>query len=311
MEFPTERELREVGILIAQNIIDTASLIAEGKLLHLLERAQPKWKDPNNRTLGIDEHGRNVALRELALNFQDRVKVYGEEEKNTPGKRFAELNKVVAVIDPVDGTDLLARDFSNWVSAMIFFIPKQRKILCAVVGHASGDIYYASEKGAFVRPRFVEGKRNRDRKLKREAKKDVPLCEASVCFYGQKPKSFLAIAQHKNFVGAMEQFQRRMTAPGKKKEELGVRIYNFGGNPMMVKIPSGAVDAVFSLGSTELHDVMPGAYIAHRAGAVLTDLNGNDIDPVTALVENKPLRYILSGSRKLATELKDLLSPTA
>src|ERR1035438_4484689 len=138
MKFPNERELREVAILIAQTVIDTSRLIAEGQLPHLLKRDQPDFKDPNNRTLAIDQYARSIALTALKLNFGDKIVIYGEEEEAQPGKHFAEINKVVAIIDPVDGTDLLARDFSNWVSAMIFFIPKQKKIISAVIGHASG-----------------------------------------------------------------------------------------------------------------------------------------------------------------------------
>lgn len=304
-DFPTERELRETGIVIAQNVVKTGKLIGEGKLKHLLEEKQPSWKDPNNKTLGIDDYGRNLVLAELALNFGDSVIVYGEEEEETPGKRFAERNKIVAIVDPVDGTDLLARDFSNWCCAMIFFNPKQKKIICSVVGHASGDIYYANETGAFVRPRYAEAARNRDKKLYRDTSEDIPLRNAAFCYYGQKPKSFLSLAGHDQFCTTMKQFAEE----AKDKKKVGIRVYNFGGNPMMVRIPSGAVDAVMAMGDTELHDIMPGAYIALQAGAVLTDLNGNDIDPITALTEpKKKLRYILSGSKALAAELKDIFA---
>jgi fructose-1,6-bisphosphatase/inositol monophosphatase family enzyme len=321
MKFPNERELREVAILIAQNVIDTSRLIAEGQLPHHLEKSQPDFKDPNNRTLAIDQYARSFALTALKLNFGDNIVIYGEEEEDQPGKHFAELNKVVAIIDPVDGTDLLARDFSNWVSAMIFFIPKQKQIISAVIGHASGDIYYASEVGAFIRPRAAAKakKKNRDRKLLCNSEKIIKLCNSALCFYGQKPKNFLSMAEHKGFLAAMQELKERMAEKKdpvsgkvtKAKEALEIRIYNFGGNPMMVRIPSGAVDAVFSLGNTELHDVMPGAYIAIQAGAVFTDLAGKVINPIDALLTPKiPLRYILSGSKSLSKELVNILSKT-
>lgn len=320
MEFPSERELREVAVLVAQNVIDTSRLISEGKMLHLLEKDQPDFKDPNNRTLAIDKFARDIALKELINKLGDRIIVYGEEEEKQPGKNFANLNKVVGIIDPLDGTDLLARDFSNWVSAMIFFIPKQKKILCSVVGHASGDIYYADRTGAYIRPRVAGGKKHRDKKLYRDSNEVKQLCNSAICYYGQKPKSFLYAAKNKGFCDAMEVLKQRMTelkdpTSGKtikEKEELEIRIYNFGGNPMIVRIPSGAVDAVFSHGNTALHDVMPGAYIAVQAGAVFTDLKGVPINLIDALMSPKtPLRYILSGSKSLTNELVNVFADGA
>jgi fructose-1,6-bisphosphatase/inositol monophosphatase family enzyme len=111
----------------------------------------------------------------------------------------------------------------------------------------------------------------------------IALCDASICYYGQKPKSFLGMANHVNFRTAMDIFAGRMSeeknAAGKiikKKEGLDIRIYNLNlaGNPMIVKIPSGAADAVFSLTGAKVYDVMPAAYVATKAGAIFSDLAG-------------------------------------
>ena len=274
--------------------------------------------------LMADIHVERKNQIEVALAVGDKQFWYptdktGAEEKSQPGKNFSNINKLVAFVDPVDGTDLAARGFSNWVSAIIFLIPKQRRILSAVVGHSSGDIYYASDEGAFVRPGDAGELKNHDKKLKRKASKRIDLCNASVCYYGQKPKNFLELAKKQGFLAVMENLRERMSEKKdpesgkviKKKEGLDVRIYNFGGNPMMVKIPSGTVDAVFSLGGAKIYDVMPGAYIAIKAGAVFTDLNGQLIDPITPfLTPNKPIRYILSGSEALSKELVQVLGNT-
>lgn len=47
---------------------------------------------------------------------------------------------------------------------------------------------------------------------------------------------------------------------------------------MIVKIPERTVDAVFELSGQLPHDVIP-AYIAGRAGAVITDLKGEPVKP--------------------------------
>jgi len=93
-----------------------------------------------------------------------------------------------------------------------------------------------------------------------------------------------------------------------RKEKLGFRIYNFGGNPMMVKIPDRSVDVVFDVFGQEPHDVVPGAYIATQAGAVLTDLDGKTIDLGEVLLKpREKIRYVLAATDSLAAQLRSLL----
>jgi fructose-1,6-bisphosphatase/inositol monophosphatase family enzyme len=56
-----------------------------------------------------------------------------------------------------------------------------------------------------------------------------------------------------------------------------MRIYNLGGNPMMLKVAERTIDAVFEVVGQHPHDVVPGAYIARQAGAIVKDLQGNDL----------------------------------
>ncbi len=132
MQLPTEKEIREVGILIAKNILQTCKVIAQGKLKVLLEVNRPEWKDPNNRTRGIDQFAHTLAVTELYSKFGNGIEVYGEEEKKKP-RTLAKVRKLVAFVDAIDGTDLLARGFANWVCAMVFFNPKENKIIVSGV----------------------------------------------------------------------------------------------------------------------------------------------------------------------------------
>jgi fructose-1,6-bisphosphatase/inositol monophosphatase family enzyme len=90
------------------------------------------------------------------------------------------------------------------------------------------------------------------------------------------------------------------------------RIYNFAGNPMMVKVADGSMSAVFELLGQSPHDVVPGAFIAKCAGAKLTDLRGRDIDLDAALCKpaapDAKLRYVLSCTSELGAELVGALS---
>lgn len=317
MVLPTEKELRDVSIEVIRHILHSGHKASEGEAFaEYADRVIPPWKDPTNRTRFLDKLARSLFVEELEKRFGDSIIIYGEEEKNKPRKDFLEINKIVAFVDPVDGTDLAVRGFSNWVSTVIFLIPKQKKIISAIVGHSSGDIYYANETGAFFRPRKAGDKKNRDKRLRCDSSKVIALCNASICYYGQKPKNFMEMAKHTGFHEKMKELADRMSnktnADGKtikKKEGLDIRIYNLGGNPMIVKIPSGAVDAVFSLKGAKVYDVMPAAYIAAKAGAIFSDLSGNPADLFAPFLKpNDPFPYIVSGSKSLTKELGSVLS---
>lgn len=312
----SETKIRRTAFRAVRNILDTCTLIGQGKLDDLVELDAPEWKDKTNRTTRIDQLARQWARKELYHTFGDNVYIYGEEEKDKPLNLDHVKGRLVAFVDPIDGTDLLVRDFSNWCSAMVFAVPEGEKIdiIFSVVGHSSGDIFYANKKGAFRISRPVKGRRGEE-PLYRDPGVQVELCNAGLCFYGQKPKSLLRIVQHKGFVQQMQSFASRMTkkcaADGtveKEAEGLGIRLYDLGGNPMMVKIGTGEVDAVFSPDGAEIHDVIPGAFIAQKSGAVFTDLQGNEIDAAsTLLTPQKKVAYILSGSKHLAGEIQKML----
>ncbi len=313
MKLPTDDEILAVAILAVKNVIDVANRVAQGDPVfsELRKKFEATYKDRNNYTRFIDVHTHFLLVSALESKWPGQIEVYGEETKKQPPKSLANTRKLVVFIDPIDGTDLQDRDFSNWVSAMIFVVPSERRIV-SVVGHSSGDIYFASKKGAFIqlRARFA-GEKVRNKPLLCDQDSVVKLEEASVCFYGQKPKSFLSLARHVGFLEQMDAFKARMDAD----EELRIRLYNLGGNPMMVRIPSrkdnpGAVNVVFNLSGSQIYDVMPGAYIAVRSGAVFRDpLTNKEIDPLVPLLSPKErVRYILSGSRSLADELHGVLS---
>ncbi len=257
-------------------------------------------------TRTLDTLAHNYAVFELRQQFGQQIYIYGEEASRTP-EAFQRANKVVALIDAIDGTDLVARGFSNWCSAIAFFIPKQQKILATVIGHSSGEVYYASSAGA-----FKKSAREPKRKLKRNSDEPLNLAQATVCFYGQKPHNLLTVVGDKESAGFQEKLANFRYRMKEQREKLTFRLYNFGGNPMMVKIPDGTVDAVFELSGQKAHDVIPGAYIATQAGAIFMDLQGNEIDPVQALLTpNKRLKYVLAGTKSLSKELRELLTTSS
>src|SRR6266705_2467417 len=72
----------------------------------------------------------------------DMVEIYGEESLAlNPDLR--QETRTCILIDMVDGTDLLERDFSNWCSAIVVFSPQERRI-------EGSFVFLKSEKGRYL-----------------------------------------------------------------------------------------------------------------------------------------------------------------
>jgi len=245
----------------------------------------------------------------FAQRFGRDVRIIGEE--SLPDKiEVGDGPRYWALVDMIDGTDLLEMDIPLWCSAIVIFDVRDVKILGAVVGLASGEIYFASagEPNVAVHrylhdpdlAHFVETVRGPSQ---------VTILEAAhVCFYGQRASRIVDLAKRQPFI-------ERLTALSREAE---FRIYNFAGNPIMVKLVDrlrdehdtlvgGGFDAVFDTAGQQLHDLVPGAYIATRAGAVLVDLDGKEItEELLAQRLLKPkerMSYVLASTGDLALEL--------
>jgi fructose-1,6-bisphosphatase/inositol monophosphatase family enzyme len=299
-----------------------------GSLQKLLEIDQPAHKDPTNVTRKIDGIAQRLAVQYFDAELGDAIERYGEEGKLLPSN-IGRTKKTVLLIDPIDGTDLLARGFSNWCSALVFFHPDSetgKRILLTVVAHGMGLIYFATPKGAAVElpPRVKsvdKGSVKAWRKImhrpqhKLKIRGETPTFnDASVCFYGQKATSMLSVARQPSLISRIEEIGRLTDA--KKKEALPpprFRIYNFGGNPMLAKIAEGTVDIVFSYRPCEPHDFVPGAFIAERAGAALSGIDGRplSLEDILLIPSTRKGGYIVAASQQLANEAKQVLVPPA
>jgi len=246
--------------------------------------------------LAIDLHAERACQNRLYRRFSGKLEVIGEEKLRDPNLDLSRESRLIALIDMVDGTDLLKRGLSNWCSALIFYRPKKKEIEAAFVGLPTEGIYYATKKSPAL---FQPNGRKKPRRLKGPS--SVSRWEdASVCFYGQKAKNFLSCAGNQKLIKDLKEIRKKEKESGK---ETIFRIYNFGGNPMMVKLADGFVDAVFDFEGQAPHDVAPGAYIAQKAGAIFRDLKGQPISLPNVLLkpaaDDSRLRYILSSTTGL------------
>jgi fructose-1,6-bisphosphatase/inositol monophosphatase family enzyme len=243
--------------------------------------------------------------------YRDSLVVWGEESiTQNRDLHFNKEHRTVALLDMIDGTDLLHRQLGNWCSAMVFFYPPDKQILGALVGFPSRIVYGATpSRRAFKMPLCSKGR------FTQSVQHSVDLVvqdngnaldEAGICFYGQKARNLLSLfgsrfPESLGVGGLSAEYMLTHFARNKPP----FRIYNLGGNPMMAKLTDGAVQAVFELLGQKPHDVVPGAYIAKMAGAIVKDLNRNDLRLEEALLRPNEgeMRYIIASSARLYEEL--------
>lgn len=278
-------------------------LCKDDPLAHRTKVHNPKHSNPNNQAYKQDsllQSSFESLVDGLEANYGCKILVLGEEKGSYPDARsIASHEGYIAFVDAIDGTDLMARGFSNFCFSFLLFEPQKQRVILSVVGHSSGIIYWADEDGAFRKNAFGNVS-----ELTISAMSTSNFENASVCFYGQKPRYLMNAMRSKSLSERLAELEQRM----KGGEKLGIRIYNFAGNPMMVRIPEGAVDVIFEITGQEIHDVAPGAFIARKAGAILLDLDGQEINLERALLDpQRRLKYVLASNRSLADEVLNLL----
>lgn len=202
----------------------------------------------------------------------------------------------------VDGTDLLARGLANWCSAMVFY--RAGEILAGFVALPNEAIYFHAPDYGREAFKLVPGRGQSPMRV-RGPRRDATLSNASLCFYGQKPRNFRLVAQGARFVQMLEEMESEVAT---------TRLYNLGGNPMMIRLIDGnvPVDAVFDIEGQLPHDVVPGAFIAAAAGASVQGIDGTALDLAASLRRpahsSAELRYVVAANDDLARQLLAALS---
>jgi fructose-1,6-bisphosphatase/inositol monophosphatase family enzyme len=251
------------------------------------------------------------------LNDVKNIRVLGEETIGA-GTDFTGEQRVCVLVDMVDGTDLLQRGFSNWCSAVVVFRPNNHRIEGSFVALADGTFYYATDTdGAFFAGK--DGKQiklNVSGKLKR-------LKEATICMNNQKSARLLKFMK---LYSRNTRFKKWLddNAAGAKsyassvnEPPQGFRFYNLAGNPMLARVARGDVDAVIELVGQKPHDLIPGAFIAMKAGAVFGLVKERRIlsqEKLTDLLLTPALTtvsYIVASTEHLYYEIFDLLQPVS
>ena len=245
--------------------------------------------------------------------FANIIKVYGEEKLRDDFLNLEGEEKIVALADMIDGTDLLERRLSNWCSAVTFFYPNApngKKILASFVALPSGKVYYATAKDETVKVKYINRIQGEVKNIS-GVSKVKKLQEASICFYGQKAKNFTETAKHIIF---------NHSTNGNLSGNF--RLYTLAGIPMMMNLidheikTARNIDAVFDISGQKPHDVVPGAFLALKAEATIKNLITGENMKLEDLEQSllrpsasdSKLKYIIASTPELAEELSTLLS---
>ena len=263
----------------------------------------------------VDAQAENFFKNLIRKQFSDDVVHVLGEESLEDHPRLQNDTRTCVIVDMIDGTDLLQRDFGNWCSAVVVCTPLQRRIdagYVAIRSVLSNTLYYAIGDRKPKRLVLSETRLNLAASQLKGPRAHCALDNASICTYGQKHFAVSRLSEVCRALG--EKWLGELQARDKELRnsasgEIGFRLYNFAGNPMMARLADGIVDAVIELGGQMPHDVVPGAFIALRAGASLRDIHDREIT-VHYLGESlldpagNRLKYVLAANPALQEEIQ-------
>jgi fructose-1,6-bisphosphatase/inositol monophosphatase family enzyme len=249
--------------------------------------------------------------------------VVGEEFGDQPltdNLDFTDQDRLVVLLDMVDGTDLFERHLSNWCSAMTFFHPTEKdadkRIIATFVALPDEVIYCARRDMDHIRKVQLGSHPSTPFVPNVTGPSDVKsITNASIAFYGQKIKSYLSPVvdgKDENQRLRMHPFITNLSQLIENQAGSETRIYNLGGNPIMMRLIDGVkrIDGLFNLSGSAAHDAVPGLYIAKKAGAVLRNMSGAPLTNAMLSAKlmkpadkNNRVSYVLASTYELADNL--------
>jgi len=255
----------------------------------------------------------------------ESIKFFGEESFRRGKVDLTNEANTCVLVDALDGSDLYERELGNWCSAAIFFTPSNeagKRIHAAIVGLPDETIYVADDIDSHGVKVYLPDQRifspdednprrgsfeirDGGQRTLRGMSSVTRLSDASICFYGQKIPNLTITANKAGW--------RTVRIKDGEKDKLVPRVYNLAGIPMILKLidkPSetgSGIDLVMELEGQHAHDVVPGAFLAKRAGATVLDLEGKEItyarlEEVILKPNIEKLTYIIASTPQLAAE---------
>jgi fructose-1,6-bisphosphatase/inositol monophosphatase family enzyme len=202
----------------------------------------------------IEASGRNVVLLSEEAG---RLEINAEKG----GQRL------FCVCDPFDGSYLFKRGIPDfWYSSLSFYDEQFHPLCCAVGDGVHRKIAFASEEGAFIADlagdrlehKFELSPDYREQQMGRKHMEDFD--GASIESYAMKPKKFLSplVDEYREFLELFKFFLPN------------------GGPYGFVDVAEGKIDCYFARRQPFV-DIFSGILVAEKAGAVVTDFEGNPV----------------------------------
>jgi fructose-1,6-bisphosphatase/inositol monophosphatase family enzyme len=318
---PQPEDICTAGQFAIRSTLDHIKWWLENKPERALETVVAPGRK-NKEALRVDISAEDQFVRSLNEEYEHglfkAIQVYGEESIDAETD-FTNDSQVIALVDMVDGTDLVERNLSNWCSAAVFFCPaikeEGRRILAACVGFPSGRIYYShadtdrvmyKPKGGLPVP--VGGPSG-----------IMDLSEASICFYGQKASSLQKTVNTELLAHLLRPSGAINNTSNQTKKKN--RIYTLAGIPMVVKLIdhkvkcAANIDVVFDCNGQRPHDFIAGAYLAKKVKAAVRNIDSGkeitygDLEEALLRPDNpeSDFRYVIASTDELCNEILPLV----
>ena len=193
-------------------------------------------------------------------------------------KTYGQNPKITVILDPLDGTDCAIRGIPLCSVALSIHDYKSMETLAAAIGHPfTGKIFYATKDKAFcngekIRPSLVKA-----------------IEKAFIVTYAAKPDRLVSLVKRKELI-----------------KKVGL-LLNYGGPFNIAQVGSGEVDAFIEYEKGfKCIELAAGAHIAKVAGAIVTDIHGNEIKIHPDLQHRTTL--IAACTLELHSKLKRILN---
>src|ERR1041384_1999770 len=146
--------------------------------------------------VAVDLLAERIFMDLISRKFRKQVvEIYGEESLGQ-NPDLSKETRTCILVDIIDGTDLLERDFSNWCSAVTVFNPQQRRIEGAFVSlrtERGRFLYFATKNSKAFKKRLHVASRSEEPQELAGPNRTRRLRDASMCVYAQKSRNLLEV----------------------------------------------------------------------------------------------------------------------
>jgi len=264
--FAAEGELLAFNLAAVAEALDTIAELNEQNVGgETVEKRIGEYKSWDPDIFKVDKDTENGYTKRLEATGRSVV-LLSEEVGRLEINAGKGGPKFFCVCDPFDGSYLFKRGIPDfWYSSLSFYDEQFDMLSCAVGDGVQRKIAFASEKGAFIADLEGEGlghkfqlsPQYRDQ-MGRKALTEFD--GASIESYAMKPKKFLS--------PLMDEYREFM--------ELFKFFLPNGGPYGFVDVAEGKIDCYFARRQPFV-DVFSGVMVAEKAGAVVTDFDGNPV----------------------------------